>query len=219
MSLSSTSLGSNKRRYGAQSKGSNTQAITKAQVRQMINASARMHIERKFCDFQNSTGVDYNGSVDYLLRPLARGDTSTEATGNLIRVRRVEVRGVVATNQTHSSLRLIVFKWLDSSHPVASGILESLGSNLSPYSPMNIENNHKIKILCDRSITIFPVAGSYAAKKFEMLCDCDDEVQLPANIPSNSAQLNGLFFLYVSDDIVPAYPQLFYQSRCIFEDA
>jgi hypothetical protein len=185
----------------------------------MINSSARMHIERKFCDNSGIINVDYNGGVDYLLRPLVRGDTATDATGNLIRVRRVEVRGIVSTNQTHSSMRLLVFRFEDASLPTASGILENLGSVLSPYSPIFIGNIHKIKILCDRLITLFPVSGSFAAKNFEMFCDCDVEVQLPVSMPSKNAQMNGIFICYVSDDIVPSYPQLFYQSRCFFEDA
>lgn len=203
---------------GSNQRGS-SQAISKAQARQMIRSAIATTVERKFCDDDYAQGVDYNGSVQYLLRTLGRGDTSTTCTGNLIRVRRIELRGIVSTNQSHSSMRMVLFAFKDSTAPAASGVFESTGNVNAPYSPISIVNKHKIKILCDRSITLFPVAGSYAAQKFEMICDVDVQVQLPASLTASYAQFNGIFLAFVSDDIIPSYPSLYWKSRVEFEDA
>lgn len=116
-------------------------------------------------------------------------------------------------------MRLLLYTFDDSTLPAPNGVFEQLGIVEAPFSPINIVNNHKIHVLCERLVTIYPVAGSYAAEQFVMSCDCDVLVQLPAALPSAAAQQKGMYLTYVSDDIVPAFPSLFYQSRCVFEDA
>ncbi len=199
---------------------SNSQTVTRAQVRQMIASSNQSHIERKFADDSEDVGISYNGQTNYLLSNLSRGDTATTCTGNLLRVKRIEVRGLVYTNQTYSTVRLVLFSFDDSAAPTTSGILESVGGSNAPYSPLNITNFHKIHVLDDRLINIFPVAGSYASKEFVMDISCNILVQLPVGtLPTSAAQLKGIYLTMVSDDGAPSYPVVQYASRITFEDA
>lgn len=125
------------KKAGPNRNNKNTQAISRQEVRLMIRAAEAAHIERKFCDKSYTIGVDYNGAVDYLLDSLSRGDTSTTCTGNLIRVRHIELRGVMYTNQTYTSMRLIVFKFRDSTSPAEWDLSIPRYSECSLFSSLN----------------------------------------------------------------------------------
>ncbi len=199
-------------------KGGNSK-VSKQQVRDMIRSELADVIEDKVTYTTQNGGVSYNGQVASLTAALARADTAVDAfTGNLIKPKRVRVKGNVTTNQTYNSIRIIIFQWRDASVPTTSGILNTTGSVLAPFSPLLWTNVHKVHILADQLLTIFPVAGSYAAEGFNMeISSGMKPIQFASG--STTPQMNGLYCLLISDDGAPSYPDVNYVSEVIFSDA
>jgi len=199
-------------------KNTNAYGLTKAQVSQLVRQEINSQVEAKVTYIRNSVGVDYNGTIFDLSNNLTRGDAAQDQfTGNLIRPRSVKVNYTLSTNQTYTTMRLILFRWMDASVPAAAGILQFPGSTLAPHSPLNWTNVHKIKVLYDKTSVMFPVAGSYAACNHEFKLGPQPTIQF--DTAGTNQQMNGLYMLVISDDIIPAYPFVHFWAETRFTDA
>ncbi len=186
----------------------------------MILSELANNIEDKVTYTTQAGGIDYNGSVFNLLSALTRADGSVDAfTGNLIRPKMISVYGEVSTNQTHTAMRLVLFQLADASSPAPSGIFEQTANALAPFSAIYWTNVHKIHVLADDLITLFPVAGSYAVKGFRFVIKSGlRTVQFPTSSTS-IPQMNGIYLAAISDDGLASYPQLNFISEVRFSDA
>lgn len=185
----------------------------------MIRANNNMIVETKVTYTTQQGGIDYNGSIYNMAGAWTRGDGAVDQyTGNLVKPKQLTIRGTWSTTQSHSALRLVVFQWADSTIPAPSGILNYIGGVLAPESGLYWTNVHKIHVLYDEKTVLFPVAGSTAAGQF--FCNITAGFKpIQVAVTSNLPQMNGLFVVAVSDDAIPAYPQLYFVSELRFTDA
>ncbi len=197
----------------------NSKPVTHSEVLSMIRANNKLMIEDKVTYTTQNGGIDYNGTVFSMTAGLIRGDAAVDQfTGNLVRPSMVKILGAVNTNQTHNTMRLLLFQWQDASAPVTNGVLQSTGSANAPFSPLLWSNHHKVHVLYDRTISIAPVAGSYAIKNFTVqVTGGFKNIQFQTG--GTLIQNYGLFFLAISDDGAPVYPQLLFDSELRFTDA
>ena len=201
----------NHRRKGQQSIDS--------EVERAVKRALAKNIEAKVTYTTQQGGIDYNGSVFNMTSAIARSDNANDGfTGNLILPKCLTIRWAVSTNQTFSRMRLLVFQWKDASSPVPGGILNTIGSAIAPHSPLLLSNKHKVHVLHDEIISLFPVAGSYAVVTGVIQCTGSlARVQFATG--STLIQMNGLFLLAISDDGAPVYPQLDFISELCYTDA
>lgn len=185
----------------------------------MIRSNLAVNIEKKVTYTTQNGGIDYNGTIFSIAAGLTRGDEAVDQfTGNLIRPTRLRIRGLWSTTQTYSSCRFMVFQWADDLVPTPGGMLQYTTTQLAPESPVLWTNVHKIHVLYDERTVIAPVAGSLAVGQFNCMINGPFRtVQYPAGglLP----QHNGIYAIAISDDGVPAYPQLLFISELEFTDA
>lgn len=111
-----------------------------------------------------------------------------------------------------------MFRWLDASIPAPAGLLAFLGDARAPHSPYLWTNIHKIKVVHDWMMALKPrVASGYDAH-FDVLTAGGFPAVQFAN-GTTDIQLNGLYVLVISDDIIGTAPQLTFVSELIYTDA
>lgn len=185
----------------------------------MIRANNKLVIENKVTYAYQNASVDWAGTIQSATVSIARGDDPIGYfTGNIIRPMRLRLRGTWSTSQTHSACRVIIFQWLDASTPAVTGVLWGPSSIYAPESPFLWTNVHKIHVLYDEKTVMFPVAGSYAAAPISCdLSNCFKPIQFASG--STQPQMYGIYALYITDDSVPAYPNLTVVSELTYTDA
>lgn len=206
-----------KRRYNRSTKSG--KEISRTQVRQMIASEMKTIVEDKVTYTHDTATVDWNGGIYNISMNLARGDNAIDNfTGNLVKPVSVRIRAEWSTNQIFTTCRILVFQWKDDLVPVPAGILQNTGNVRAPLSSLFWTNVHKISVLADELITLFPVAGSYAATTVDIhIQKAMKTIQFQST--SSQQQMNGLYMLVISDDIVPTYPQFSFWTEFIFNDA
>lgn len=128
------------------------------------------------------------------------------------------MRFTYSTAQAFSTVRLMMFRWLDASVPTPSGLLANTGDARAPHSPLFWTNVHKIKVVHDWILALKPrVASGYDAH-FDVLTAGGFPAIQFAN-GTIDIQLNGLYVLLISDDIIGTAPQCTFVSELIFTDA
>ncbi len=193
-------------------------------VQKEINAALKANIETKHCILSGNTGISYNGTVVSVTANLVRGDSSVnEATGTLIRPKWFRFSANLSTDQTFSTMRIMLFRWRDASTPAPSGVINFTGTVNAPHGPIYWVNNRKIVILHDEVVALKPraAAGSFDNKvvHFERgLGDCP-VIQLPLSGAGASPQMDGLYLLFVSDDAIVTFPQIVYATELRYTDA
>lgn len=167
----------------------------------------------------DALSVTATGQVFSLTTNLLRGDGAiNNVTGNKLIPKRVRMRFTYSTNQTFSTVRLMLFQWKDASVPTPAGILQYTGDARAPASPIYWSNHTKIVIKADVIKALEPKAtgGSDA-------CYFDVDVRRFAPILLDSLslnpQMNGIYALIISDDIIGTAPQITYTAETIYTDA
>ncbi len=195
-----------------------------SQIAKEISAALRANIETKHVINSGSGGISWNGSIVSVTANLVRGDSSiNECTGTLIKPLHFKFSANLYTDQTYSTLRVMLFRWKDASTPAPSGVINNTGSIQGPHGPVYWVNNRKIVVLHDEVVALCPraAAGSFDNKivKFERnLGDCP-VIQLPASGAGVTPQMDGLYLLFISDDSIVTYPGLAWASELRFTDA
>lgn len=194
----------------------------KRQVRNMIQSMVQEEIEDKVTYVTtDALGVSNTGQVVNLQTNLVRADVAVNGfTGNLIKPTNLRCRYVWSTDQTFSSVRLLVFQWKDASIPSLSGILQYAGVTLSPLSPLLWSNIHKIKVLYDKTHTLkLRNTTGFDAKYFEFNIPGDRMETIQFASGTTLVQMNGIFMIAVSDDSVVSYPSLGLIAELTYSDA
>lgn len=184
-----------------------------------MNANLRSHIERKVSYVSgDAVSVTATGQVISATGNIARGDGAVNnMTGNLLTPTRWRLRFTFSTAQAFSTVRILVFQWLDSSIPTASDLLQLTGDARAPHSPLLWINIHKIRVLRDFVTALVPRSTGGSDATYH-------EIDMPGMSPLQfsstlSPQMNGLYMLLISDDIIGTAPQLTYTSELVFTDA
>ncbi len=164
-----------------------------------------------------------NGTVESLTRNLVQGDGAlNNYTGFQVKPVRLQLRCSVSTDQTFNTVRLMVFRWKDASLPVASGVLDSMGGGWAPHSSISWVNRTKIVTLYDKMLFLRPrVASGYDNQGFDIDLDLSNSppISLPTGTTGATPQMNGLYVVMASDDLIGTTPAYVWLSRLTYTDA
>lgn len=185
----------------------------------MIQSNLRATLEKKVSYVSgDAVSVTATGTMVSAFTNLSRGDGYNQLTGNLLKPISWVVRYTWSTSQTFSTVRALFFQWLDASVPTPAGILTYTGDARAPNSPLLWTNIHKIRVLKDQIVALKPRADAgYDAKHYEISMPGMATVQFDST--TVTAQMNGLYLLLITDDIIGTAPQLTYASEVRFTDA
>lgn len=116
----------------------------------------------------------------------------------------------------------MVFRWKDSSTPAASGVLDAIGGGWAPHSNVFWANIGKVVVLADHVLTLRPrVASGFDNQGFRIDLDLSNQpaIFLPQGTSGATPQLNGLYVIMASDDLIANFPAYVWRSRLTYTDA
>jgi hypothetical protein len=198
-------------------------ALTRKEVRRQINSALRAKIEEKNTLLVGNTSVSRSGTIVPVTQNLIRGDASTDqCNGTLVFPTYYRFSGNAYSDQTYSVLRVLVFRWRDLTTPAPAQVLAITGTEQAPHFPINWVLHRKIKVLHDEVVALKPRAGtgSYDNQliKFEFKME-NIAIQLPTTGSGASPVMNGIYLLFISDDLAISFPGISYVSELRFTDA
>lgn len=192
-----------------------------SEIDRSITSALKSHIEPKVCYNLLTGGISSSGTITSATAGLARGDLPVNNyQGWLIKPVSLRVRYVYSTDQTFSTVRLMIFQWLDASTPVPGGVLQTVGSAIAPLSPINWSNIGKVRVKYDCTYTLKPrVTAGFDAKYFDTgYLTGFAPIQFDQAAGANP-QLNEIFILMITDDLIISFPTISLESELIFTDA
>jgi len=193
------------------------------EVHRAVQSELKKYIEPKVTYMTFGAQVSANGTIVSLTQNLTQGDTAiNNYTGYRIKPTSLKIRMSVSSDQTFSTVRMIVFRWLDSVFPLPTGIVVNTGTGFSAHSPLSWVNNTKIQVLADEFIALKPRAAS----GYDNVCrtiNCNlgrgPCIMLPTGSSGATPQMNGLYVLCITDDLIPSQPAFVWYSELIYTDA
>jgi len=128
---------------------------------------------------------------------------------------------------TYNTVRLVVFQWLGDTTPTIADVLQIGSGTSAVYSPLNLDNEDKINMLCDRrhafyltntqvsSGTPYPNSNAVTGRIF-----IPGYKMAPPNFNSagNATTKNDIYFFHLSDSNVSPNPTVSYYARFKYID-
>lgn len=180
------------------------------------------YIEPKITYVNFGAQVSANGAIQSLTQNLSQGDGAiNQYTGFLVKPTKLTIRGSISTDQTFNTVRFMVFRWKDSSLPVPSGILDSIGGAWAAHSHFLWVNRTKIAILYDKMLFLKPRGNGYDNQGFEAVINLQNgpPIALPTGTGGSQPQMNGLYVVMATDDLLTGLPAYVWTSRLEYTDA
>lgn len=140
----------------------------------------------------------------------------------MIRPEMLRVRLSVSTDQTFNTCRFMIFRWRDATLPTASGILDQTGGGWAPHSDILWVNRTKIQVLYDNIFALKPRAASGSDNKafdIKISLTKGPPIMLPTGTSGYQPQMNGIYALAITDDLVPSQPAYVFRSALTYTDA
>jgi len=115
---------------------------------------------------------------------------------------------------------MLVFRWRDSTAPLVTDVLQSSGSVYSPFSSINWVNFKKIQVLRDEVLSIKDYGGDTDNVVFSVEMNPGSQlIELPAAGTGVQPVMNGIYILFISDDIIPTNPLVTFFCTVRYTDA
>jgi len=191
-------------------------------VRKAVRDELSKYLEPKMTFVNFGAQVSANGTIQSLTQNLAQGDGPVNNyTGYLIKPTKLQFRCSISTDQTFNTVRLMIFRWKDSSLPAPSGILDTIGGGWAPHSGLAWVNRTKIGVLYDKLLFLKPRGNGYDNQGFEVVINLQNgpPIALPTGTGGSQPQMNGLYCVMVSDDLLTGFPAYVWTSRLEYTDA
>lgn len=192
-------------------------------VQKAVRSELSKYIEPKVCHYSFGAQVSANGTVISLTNALTQGDAAIDNyTGYRIKPVRLQLNCSISTDQSFSTVRLMVFRWKDSTTPAPSGVLDAMGGGWAPHSNVFWPNIGKVVPISDHMLTLRPrVSSGYDNQGFNIDLDLSNQpvIYLPQGTSGATPQLNGLYVIMATDDLIANFPAYVWRSRLTFTDA
>lgn len=173
------------------------------------------HLDQSF----SAASIGSTGSILSMMQ-CTIGDTDTTRDGNQITIKSVMLYYSAIVGDTTNAVRLILIldKQPNGAAPTVNDILESTGSVVTPYNPINYQNRTRFKFLMNKFMFVSTngpeVLGGKYFKKFKK------PIVVSYNETSGLPNTNALWLLAISDSAVGVpNPSVYVQSRVYFYDA
>ena len=196
---------------------------TSGTIHQLVRSELRRYIEPKITHVNFGAQVSANGTIQSLTSNLVQGDGAlSNYTGFMVRPEELRVRLSVSTDQSFNTCRFLIFRWKDASDPSPTGILDQVGGGWAPHSAFYWVNRTKIQVLYDNLFALKPRASAgYDNKAFDIKLSLKNgpPIMLPAGTSGAKPQMNGIYALMITDDLVPSTPAYVFRSALTYTDA
>lgn len=127
-----------------------SELILQSKIRNEIRKREMRTVEMKAYDVANFTEVvTYNGHVEPISPPIARGTGPADRIGSEIHIKGVLARLHYLSDFTYNGIRTIIIRWNASGTPTCANILQTTGTAFAPYSPLIRDASHKFQVLYD----------------------------------------------------------------------
>lgn len=191
----------------------------------IVVAELRKHTDWKYTDWGLSgANVTSAGTIASLYQNLIRGTNGQDQfVGNIVTPQAITLKFFAHTSELRNVVRVIVFQWFDDGVPTVAGILQNPAIPFGCISPILVSNKEFIKVLADQSFQMAPSAGNPITGEG---VTGPHTIYIPGKrlkptrwqASANVVQDGNLFILYISDDLLPAHPQITWYSRVTFSD-
>lgn len=145
---------------------------------------------------------------------------STKRQGNEIMIRSLQVRGDVSVADSTNLVRIIIFRWLGKSTPLASSILDVTTATTDYYKAHYVLDSsssflENYRILYDRTIALAVDSKDSATVKFIKKWKQGLKVEY-YNIAGSNFSTGTIWMLAVSDSAAVTHPYLDFNTRVKF---
>jgi hypothetical protein len=196
--------------------GKNNAPVSKALVKQMIRSTLHSVDEEKYYSTSSNVSVDFSGTVFNLFSPTT-GVNDTNRIGDKVVYDKGEFKYAVGAADATNLIRVIIFKWLLTTTPSPSDILNTgyLGTVTAPLATLNWDNRSHMKVYYDQ--THYAVLSSSSALQGNVF---DYIPKGEVNFLAGGATASGLIYcLAVSDSGAAPNPAFEYGSLISFTDS
>lgn len=124
--------------------------------------------EMKLFTQQNASVVQsYNGNVIHLTN-ITQGDTTANRNGRSILINYLQLRGIFTKNAGNDTCRWLVIrdKYQTGTAPSVDQVLQTVGTSLAPYAPLDASFAGRFEILDTGMVTLSADRPVYIYKKF-----------------------------------------------------
>lgn len=167
-------------------------------------------------DAQYQVPAILGGNTRSLVSSITQGTTSTTRVADKIVVRKLDLKYVIANNDTYNIVRLMVV-YLPNPAVTLSGVLDLDGAygNISPHSftkPFCTGVN--FTVLWDQTHILNPNASNAAVK---------NEIEIPCNLPTTwdynqNFESGDIILVWIGDSAFFPHPVLTYNMRLTYTD-
>lgn len=172
--------------------------------------------ERKLYTKQNAAVVQtYNGSI-IQLTDITQGDTSTNREGRSIFINYVQLRGLFTKGSGNDVCRYMVIrdKMGTGTAPSADQILQTIGTSLAPYAPLDASFTGRFEVLDTGMVTFSADRPTVLYKKFIRL-NKHCKWQLTAD---GGGTLDGHIYMFTISNVASSGNSFEFVSRIGFRD-
>lgn len=181
-------------------------------IKSMINC------EKKYRDTTFTGSVDWNGSI-LCLSLCGAGDDVNNRQGNSILCRSLYDRMDIQANANavNTYFRIIIFQDKENTgtDPTPADVLQTVGSNLAPTSPLNVDHISRYSILCDKSMVMDAQQG--ITKMFSKYINMQTHLKF-TGINATDIYKGALYMLLISNQNTTNLPAYQLSNRMGFYD-
>lgn len=198
-------------------KKTSKEAVSKAEVKQMVKSILSEVQELKIFIVQSSASVDYGGSI-VDCSAITQGDTDITRDGDRVHTSEWTFRWHADVGDATNAVRVILFQWIPDSAlgaPSVTDVVQTTGSATAPMSYYSIDHVKNVKILYDRTVTVDTYHPIHMPPPVTMKKLGDKQMQFTGA----TSRTNGLYALFISDSAASTHPSVVYYSTVRFTDS
>ena len=185
-----------------------------AQVKRKLNGA----VELKYNDHNGLGGenIDSSGTV-VALSLLAEGDQIGQRTGQTVRSREIDIKGVF-TNYIGVGTSVAMIRWIVVIDTMCNGSLPAVLDILHTAdvrSPLNeVTTRNRFRVLCDKLVLLEPAGTHPTDQIFSCKKALDHNIEFKGTtVNITDAGKNNLFLMMISDHVLASAPIAWYYTR------
>lgn len=190
----------------------------------IVRKELRKKTDWRYTDVSGSAIPMYNTGAPLVtaFTNLTRGDAGLNMfQGNDMRPQAITLKYWAETSNEYNVFRIMVFQWFDATAPTLTGLLQTGTTGIALCSPINITNRKYIKVLYDRTHSLYrPSTGAYATSDPVTVYIPGKRLRpVHFNWGNNTVQNGNIYLFMLSDDSALQTVNLTYHMRTTFADS
>lgn len=131
-------------------------------MKELINSERKLYTKNI-----TVANTDYSGTV-YHLSDMTQGDTTSQREGRSVLLNYISIRGNLARVTGDSIIRVVVFQDTQQQGytPSADQLLQTVGTSLAPFAPLDTSFAGRFKILCSDLVSLNSQNPNVVYKKY-----------------------------------------------------